>query len=908
MIKTKNLKYNLICFFLALSVCCTLNVSAQNFKSFKDLTFSVLDGESVYLYVDLHLQKVTESRSPFGTNNAAYLVYEAERDFKTNRPWMAIHTLGKVTKAYRHTPSGRMDNNLLQVVSRAFASSGVLYHHLGNFPMALRQSLKGLQLREERFGRRHFTTLNSISNLAALYRDMGKFDESEVLMNELFAGLKAIGRSEGIEQAIAINNRSMLHYSLGRLDEAFRDNTLAQGEALKFLKEKNRDFFPFMINQAILYKEQGELDKAESILVSIKELKERRMGKKKPEYARAINHLASLRMSRGNFTEVEEMLNAAYKIYQKEFGDNHPATAKILANKGLFNALNKNYSMAQTDLIGAIKVQTYILGKYHPDILRSKSYLSSVYELDNKPTDANRIYSEVNDAMMEQIELYLPTMSEHEKSQFWSKSVPLVLNYYGFIEKHGEANNEWLQALLETHWQTKGTLLRSSKQMKRAVLSSKDTSLLASYENWLDRKSDLLKYYSLPKKEVFSLGIKFDQLEKEINEIEKDLVAGTNMQIRPAESVDYSSIQKLLSSDEALLEIIKVQRNFLFDNYSSYLGVLVYPNKSPKLIKLGASNELEGKYLKYYKNTISYKIKDTKSYGVYWSKIAPHLSGVQSLKISSEGVYNQISINTLQDNQGEFVLSKYQIENLSSGKSLLTIPSPKPIQSAFLVGSPSFGEKGTLAPLPGTEKEVRQIDEILKANSVAVELSIGDQASEEKVKAMKNPSLVHVATHGFFETDNVQKTELELGFEGVKREKNPLLKSGLLLTGAEEGLETGKVKDRKENGILTAYEAMDLDLQNTQLVILSACETGLGENVVGEGVYGLQRAFQIAGAASIVTSLWKVNDDATQELMSSFIKFYLASKDKQGAFRRAQIELAKKYEHPYYWGAFVMLN
>jgi CHAT domain-containing protein len=174
------------------------------------------------------------------------------------------------------------------------------------------------------------------------------------------------------------------------------------------------------------------------------------------------------------------------------------------------------------------------------------------------------------------------------------------------------------------------------------------------------------------------------------------------------------------------------------------------------------------------------------------------------------------------------------------------------------------------------------------------------QATEENFKTLDSPGVLHVATHGFFLSDVDVRDELATD-ETSAITNNPLFRSGLLLAGASAD-RTGKTED----GILTAYEAMNLSLDQTDLVALSACETGLGEVRNGEGVYGLQRAFSVAGAKAVLMSLWQVDDAATQELMTNFYSHWLKGGDKYTAFRQAQLELKAKYPQPYYWGAFVL--
>ncbi|MGH2554006.1 MAG: CHAT domain-containing protein, partial [Chitinophagaceae bacterium] len=166
---------------------------------------------------------------------------------------------------------------------------------------------------------------------------------------------------------------------------------------------------------------------------------------------------------------------------------------------------------------------------------------------------------------------------------------------------------------------------------------------------------------------------------------------------------------------------------------------------------------------------------------------------------------------------------------------------------------------------------------------------------------------LHIATHGFFFPD-IEKASWPIGVSADNAKDNVLLRSGLVLTGVSETDKQNPTMDSISNGVITSYEAMNLDLKGTKLVVLSACETGLGEVKAGEGVYGLQRAFLTAGADALIMSLWKVDDAATQQLMNIFYTNWTKNGDKQKSFKQAQQQLMTKYKEPYYWGAFVMME
>ncbi|MBK6834958.1 MAG: CHAT domain-containing protein [Bacteroidetes bacterium] len=230
--------------------------------------------------------------------------------------------------------------------------------------------------------------------------------------------------------------------------------------------------------------------------------------------------------------------------------------------------------------------------------------------------------------------------------------------------------------------------------------------------------------------------------------------------------------------------------------------------------------------------------------------------------------------------------------------------------------------------LSGTLNEVEQIKKQVKNKT---DYFVSSNANEENVKkTISQATILHISTHGFFFPDPEQvreemkaasagsatSTSADMKFRGSTNyaswsfvnNKNPLMRSGLVLAGANDVWERNPLAEG-EDGILTAQEVSTLDMQKTKLVVLSACETGLGDIKGSEGVYGLQRAFKMAGVKNIIMSLWQVPDKETSEFMITFYK-KLTSKnnaDVKTAFNETQKEMRKKYD-PYFWAAFVLVE
>ncbi|MEZ4451395.1 MAG: CHAT domain-containing protein [Nannocystaceae bacterium] len=307
------------------------------------------------------------------------------------------------------------------------------------------------------------------------------------------------------------------------------------------------------------------------------------------------------------------------------------------------------------------------------------------------------------------------------------------------------------------------------------------------------------------------------------------------------------------------------------------------------------------------------------------AKVAPHLGGAAHLVIAPDGALNLVPFAALVDEKGEFLIERYTITYAASGRELTRASEgPGAATPPVLVGAPAYDDPGAgarvpegtrkalrFSPLPGTAQEVKALAAVVPGAT----LKSGGDAGEAEIKAIERPLLLHVATHGFFLAGTsdalagARALEYDAGTPDAgaaatppawSPPQNPLLRSGLALAGAN-------ARVGRDDGILTALEVTSMDLRGTELVVLSACETGVGEVEGGEGVYGLRRALTIAGARAQVMSLWKVDDAATRDLMVGFYKKLAAGEGRGAALREAQRALLgdPKRAHPYYWAAFI---
>jgi CHAT domain-containing protein len=397
---------------------------------------------------------------------------------------------------------------------------------------------------------------------------------------------------------------------------------------------------------------------------------------------------------------------------------------------------------------------------------------------------------------------------------------------------------------------------------------------------------------------------------------------------------NWKEVKKSLNEGQAAIEF-----SYFYlqgDTVTPMYGALIITKTSPEpiYVELCSAASLLDVIGEYGGNNLAYVDKvygksgklNSQLYQLIWQPMMSSLKDVKEVFYAPTGLLNKISFSAIGVNETEYLSDQFSLIQVSSTSSMTDVKQHLPIKDIALFGGAEYSENANANDvwqyLPATKKEVEYIAATFRGVGLPQKLSVGKAATEEQFKQLESSpsSIVHVATHGFFypdladfETDELAVAQEEevmfrggsKGYETFVKSKDPLMRSGIVFSGAN-GVWSESTAG-KEDGVLTAYEVANLNLKGVELLVLSACETGLGEIKGSEGVYGLQRAFKSAGVGQLIMSLWQVPDKETQEFMNQFYQELLKCDNTYSAFKTTQQSM-KSHLDPYYWGAFVLVE
>ncbi|HEX2975902.1 MAG TPA: CHAT domain-containing protein, partial [Bacteroidales bacterium] len=577
------------------------------------------------------------------------------------------------------------------------------------------------------------------------------------------------------------------------------------------------------------------------------------------------------------------------------------------------------------------------VGEYHPAYSEAlKMLISSYASWDNTEMEEELTLEYMNVINHKTLQDF-SFLSESEKELYYQTRLPDINSFTAYSLTRKKANPAITCHTYNNILLNKGLMLKSSTAMRVAILSSNDPELLRTYDEWIALQKEISAMYSTP----VELRTKdLQSMEQKAVDLEKTLVSKSQdfSDYRKKSLLTWEDVKKSLKPDEAAIEFTDFKKKEKDGGDADIYAALIVRSDSryPEMVRLFEEDELV-ELLGNLSSASSEDIKrlyggnDYRLYNMIWKPVEGYLQGIRNVYISPTGLLYRISIPALSNGADSHLCDRYNVlcegstGNISGNHSGITGN-----QSALIFGGIKYNRNESTAPvwdyLAGTKSEADAISNILSKGSFKVEYLSEANATETFFKTNAgNYDFLHLATHGFFFDDpnkvrfEEKKEEVEYGevtFRGAPRggfgvsnfvnNSNPLMRSGLVMAGANE-VWVKKEQDNTDDGVLTAQEVTQIDMRKNSLVVLSACETGLGDIRGSEGVYGLQRALKMAGVKNIIMSLWQIPDKETVEFMESFYRKLLSDRDIRQAFSETQREMRQKY-NPYYWGAFVLME
>lgn len=785
------------------------------------------------------------------------------------------------------------------------------------------------------------TYARTLLNLALIYQTQESLKKVEPLMMEA----KRI-----IEESGSAADLGTLHGSLGHFYDEMGNSSISEKHYLESLDYTRRaggrediNYSMACHNQSMYRFKVGDLQGTElyektALLICAAQ----QAGY--TYYAATCTGLAQVYEKQKNYAKAEAYQMEAVKIVEMAFSDdnyNYSPMANVLAK---IYEKQKRTPEAEALFIKSRQIMEKTFGKDHIQHAGYCRELGQFYVRQKQFEKAVPLLREATATKLKGVQNNFGALTENEKKDLYRYTKYYIDDYAYSLLNAWPKNPSSAGDLYDLMIATKGLIFQSSAKARTSILASGNKTLIQSFRDWTSKREYLAKVYAMSLEQKQKQGVDVAALEAESNKLEKTLMQqASELNISgfdDARSFNWKQLKARLKADEAAIEIVRTAGGG--EQPETAYAALILTGGSqtmPDLVALPGGADLESRDIRFYNNAIQLKLNDTTSYRKFWKPLTSKLNGIKKVYFSPAGVYHQLSLPTLKNGTtGKFLMDEQDIIIVGNTGDLLRAKrKPHKSTSTFLMGYPDYNgadapaaqsqneqrgavgwtevnqtpqrffdrATGTVVPLPGTLKEVQAIQALLKSRNVPVSLLTHEGASEEQLKKISDPKVLHIATHGFFLPD--QHTSAADQTAG-RKVQDPLLRSGLLLAGCELSFKGLMTDDEAEDGILTAYEAMNLYLDNTDLVVLSACETGVGEIDNGEGVYGLQRAFQQAGSRYVLVSLWKVDDEATGFLMSKFYEMQSEGVGYPEAFKKAREAVREKYKDAYYWGAFVLIG
>ncbi|MES2355551.1 MAG: CHAT domain-containing tetratricopeptide repeat protein [Pseudomonadota bacterium] len=820
-------------------------------------------------------------------------------------------------------------------VAQSLNNLAWLYQAKGDYANAEPLYQRSLAIWETALGPTHPDVATSLNNLAWLYQVKGDYASAEPLYRRSLAiREKAFGPTHPAV-AQSLNNLAWLYQAKGDYASAERlyQRSLAIWE--EALGPAHPDVAQLLNNLALLYQAKGDYTSAEPLYRRSLAIREKALGPAHPDVAQSLHNLAWLYQGKGDYASAEPLYRRSLANVEQALGPMHSDVAYALNNlAGLYRAQG-DHAIAEPLYQRSLVIWEQALGPTHPQVAVALNNLAVASWAKQDIQKALAFLTRATEIEEHNLILNLATGSEAQKQAYVATltgrmDTVISLSLHSAVTDPAATRLATITAL-----RRKGRVLDAVTESMMTLhrhLAPEDQAVLDQLIGVRTQLASLV-FAGSDKMGAEQYRLRIDSLTETQDVLEAKLSANSAVFSNQAQSVTIEQVQHSLPGNAVLVEWIRYRpfdpQKFTYDS-PRYAAYVLQATGDPAWVDLGPAASIDKMVtdflitLKVINGDSAENLQDrlpaTEKFARQLDEqlmrpLRQYIGNASLVLLSPDSTLNLVPFGALRDENDHYLLERYTFSYVTSGRDLLRLQTRQPSQQkGLLVAAPDFdGTKHPITtltanannrrsmdysltswePLPGTLEEARAIGQIFPD----MEIITGANATESALKQVHGPRILHTATHGFFLPDlpaNEKASNISIA-------ENSLLRSGLVLTGAN------KPSSDNDDGILTALEAAGLDLWGTQLVVLSACETALGKVLNGEGIYGLRRAFVIAGAESQLMSLWSVSDEATRDLMVEYYQRLKQGEGRASALRQAQLKLLhdKQSGHPFFWAGFI---
>lgn len=819
----------------------------------------------------------------------------------------------------------------------------------GRYADAEKLVLRALDL-SKKHGRIRDQDIESLlNNLAEIKFQQGDYAAAEALYERVRIVYEANPNTHPHEYGIVLSNLGSVRVDRGDIQGGLPLLRRALELHENHFGKDYPTIVPTLTNLGEALLRQRKFDECLPYLERALAIREKAVGPNHPRLATQIINLGSVWLEQGDATRAEPYFQRALTIQEKMLGSTNPLLFPTLQALGIIEQIKKRLDEAETYHKRAADVLEKSFGPTHPNLTAPLRSLAVIQRLRGNLQASRTTLERASDIGEKNTARMLAGGSEAQKLAWLSTLDPLweqIVEHHMSFEPKSEAA---ARLALEATLRRKGRALDAVAGSLSLLRRNMSPEVQAIFEQLRDKQKKLaaMMMHGGADRDPAAWTTELVALEKEVARLE-DQVSGKSAAYRiETQTASVTAVQQMLPEDAAYVEIIRRRLAnvgyFAPGTSERYAVYVLRPTGSPQVIDLGDAGPIDDAVFKLREALSDPSRSDAKTLSrVVDEKVMRPVRGAlgspKRLILSPDGNLNFIPFEALVDENGQFLVERWSVSYVTSGRDVFRWSRHASSRSApVVIANPTFGEivkrssaegnstsRGVdqtgisrlgFTPLSGTKEEGQAI---LKQLSGA-KLHAGGDANKQSVTKLGGPKILHIATHGFFLGDTAETAAANTrGFtlEGnppppVVRtletakppsKASPLLRSGLAFSGANAHGQA------RADGILTALEASGLDLEGTKLVVLSACETGLGQARSGEGVEGLRRAFVLAGAETTVMSLWKVDDSATRDMMIGFYQRIEAGEGRSEALRQVRLTMLAQDStaHPFYWASFIV--